>query len=79
MKYVDNPNISLCMPLNSSSVVREINKINERELELGTSGSWHDDYKGEYVLYSEAAHSDPLQTLPTYSLEDFIQSLPKVM
>jgi RNA-binding motif X-linked protein 2 len=29
-----------------SSVVREINKINERELELGVKGSWHDEYKG---------------------------------
>jgi len=30
-----------------SSVVREINKINERELELGVgSASWHDEYKG---------------------------------
>jgi len=28
------------------SVVREINKINERELELGVKGSWHDEYKG---------------------------------
>lgn len=28
--------------------MREINKINERELELGTSGSWHDDYKGMF-------------------------------
>ena len=29
------------------SVVREINKINERELELGVgSASWHDEYKG---------------------------------
>jgi RNA-binding motif X-linked protein 2 len=33
--------------LNFDSVVREINKINERELELGISGSWHDEYKGE--------------------------------
>jgi hypothetical protein len=30
------------------SVVREINRINERELELGLNGaSWHDDYKGK--------------------------------
>jgi hypothetical protein len=29
------------------SVVREINKINERELELGVgTASWHDEYKG---------------------------------
>jgi RNA-binding motif X-linked protein 2 len=30
-------------------VVREINKINERELELGVKGSWHDEYKGKFV------------------------------
>lgn len=29
--------------------MREINKINERELDLGISGSWHDDYKGARV------------------------------
>ena len=28
------------------SVVQEIKRINQRELDLGTSGSWHDDYKG---------------------------------
>lgn len=27
-------------------MVKEINKINERELDLDTKGSWHDDYKG---------------------------------
>jgi hypothetical protein len=30
------------------SVVREINQINQRELELGVSGSWHDEYKGAW-------------------------------
>lgn len=30
------------------SVVREIGKINERELELGGGASWHDDYKGKH-------------------------------
>jgi hypothetical protein len=34
-------------PLVSSSVVREINRINERELDFGAGGaSWHDEYKG---------------------------------
>ena len=28
------------------SVVKEINRINERELELGGTASWHDEYKG---------------------------------
>jgi hypothetical protein len=32
------------------SVVREINKINERELELGVgTASWHDEYKGAFA------------------------------
>ena len=34
----------------TDSVVREINKINERELELGVKGSWHDEYKGMFPL-----------------------------
>lgn len=29
-----------------ASVVREINKINDQELQLGVKGSWHDEYKG---------------------------------
>ncbi|TDL29396.1 hypothetical protein BD410DRAFT_779796 [Rickenella mellea] len=34
------------------NVVREINKINERELELGTSGaSWHDEYKDSAYIF----------------------------
>ncbi len=32
--------------------MREINKINERELDLGISGSWHDDYKGMLVPHT---------------------------
>ena len=28
------------------SVVQEVKRINQLELDLGTSGSWHDDYKG---------------------------------
>jgi hypothetical protein len=30
------------------SVVQEIKRINQRELDLGISGSWHDDYKGAW-------------------------------
>ncbi|KAL5487998.1 CWF29 [Sanghuangporus weigelae] len=34
------------------NVVREINKINERELELGTgTASWHDDYKDSAYIF----------------------------
>ncbi|KAG2110743.1 hypothetical protein BD769DRAFT_1674540 [Suillus cothurnatus] len=33
------------------NVVREINKINERELELGISGSWHDEYKDSAYVF----------------------------
>ncbi|KAG6378973.1 hypothetical protein JVT61DRAFT_13261 [Boletus reticuloceps] len=33
------------------NVVREINKINERELELGTSASWHDEYKDSAYVF----------------------------
>ena len=29
----------------STSVVKEINAINQKELELGLTASWHDDYK----------------------------------
>ncbi|OJT05408.1 RNA-binding motif protein, X-linked 2 [Trametes pubescens] len=35
------------------NVVKEINKINERELDLDTKGSWHDDYKAERTRYGE--------------------------
>jgi len=44
--------------LNSCSVVREINKINERELELGISGSWHDEYKDSAYLFIGGLHFD---------------------
>jgi len=33
--------------------VREIERINKRELEMGgngTNGSWHDEYKGELSI-----------------------------
>jgi RNA-binding motif X-linked protein 2 len=39
-----------CRPI---SVIREIGRINERELDLGGDGvssSWHDDYKGQFSL-----------------------------
>ncbi|KAI0660713.1 hypothetical protein C8Q70DRAFT_912321, partial [Cubamyces menziesii] len=40
------------------SVVREINKINERELDLGTKGSWHDDYKDSAYIFVGGLHRD---------------------
>ncbi|KAI0032936.1 hypothetical protein K488DRAFT_18795, partial [Vararia minispora EC-137] len=40
------------------SVVREINKINERELDLGLSGaSWHDEYKDSAYIFIGGLHS----------------------
>ncbi|KAG1868182.1 hypothetical protein C8R48DRAFT_702721 [Suillus tomentosus] len=40
------------------NVVREINKINERELELGISGSWHDEYKDSAYVFIGGLHFD---------------------
>jgi len=41
------------------SVVREINKINEKELELGVNGaSWHDEYKDSAYIYVGGLHFD---------------------
>lgn len=54
------------------SVVREINKINERELELGTTASWHDEYKGET---SEMFRSDDFSTYIVDSAYIFIGGL----
>ncbi|KZT71562.1 hypothetical protein DAEQUDRAFT_724095 [Daedalea quercina L-15889] len=40
------------------NVVREINKINELELEIGATGSWHDDYKDSAYIFIGGLHSD---------------------
>ncbi|KAF9238824.1 hypothetical protein BU15DRAFT_75044 [Melanogaster broomeanus] len=40
------------------NVVREINKINERELEIGTSASWHDEYKDSAYIFVGGLHYD---------------------
>ncbi|KZT05566.1 uncharacterized protein LAESUDRAFT_726842 [Laetiporus sulphureus 93-53] len=40
------------------NIVREINKINERELELGATGSWHDDYKDSAYVFVGGLHPD---------------------
>jgi hypothetical protein len=53
------------------SAIKEINRINQRELELGLAGkgSWHDEYKGRVPPTS--AHRMRLirQTLPIFSSE----------
>jgi RNA recognition motif-containing protein len=41
------------------SVVKEINKINQLELELGVSGaSWHDEYKDSAYIFVGGLHFD---------------------
>lgn len=41
------------------NVVKEINKINQRELELGVSGaSWHDEYKDSAYVFVGGLHFD---------------------
>ncbi|KAJ7584358.1 hypothetical protein C8J56DRAFT_150492 [Mycena floridula] len=40
------------------NVVREINKINELELSLGTNASWHDEYKDSAYIYVGGLHFD---------------------
>ena len=45
------------MPIHS--VVKEINRINERELELGLNGaSWHDEYKDSAYIFAGGLHAD---------------------
>ena len=42
-----------------SSVVKEINKINQAELDLGISGaSWHDEYKESAYIFVGGLHFD---------------------
>ncbi|KAH0840174.1 hypothetical protein J3R83DRAFT_1158 [Lanmaoa asiatica] len=40
------------------NVVREINKINEHELEIGASASWHDEYKDSAYIFVGGLHLD---------------------
>jgi hypothetical protein len=42
--------------------VREVNRINEKELELAVEGgaSWHDDYKGESQIQRRRAKVNSL-------------------
>lgn len=40
-------------------MVKEINRINEKELELGLNGaSWHDDYKDSAYIFVGGLHVD---------------------
>jgi RNA-binding motif X-linked protein 2 len=50
------------VPKLTDSVVREINKINDRELELGVKGSWHDEYKGLCPLHLYVDSTDGLDS-----------------
>lgn len=64
------------------SVVKEIERINEKELDLALSGaSWHDEYKGESaestLHYTTNGHCG--KTLRTSLLAGFILSLQKEM
>lgn len=46
-----------CLPYHS--VVKEINKINQAELDLGLSGaSWHDEYKDSAYIFVGGLHFD---------------------
>ncbi|EAU84461.2 RNA-binding protein Cwf29 [Coprinopsis cinerea okayama7 len=40
------------------NVVREINAINQRELELGLTASWHDEYKDSARIFVGGLHND---------------------
>jgi RNA-binding motif X-linked protein 2 len=40
------------------SVVKEINSINTKELELGLTASWHDDYKDSARIFVGGLHKD---------------------
>ncbi|WVF73019.1 hypothetical protein IAT40_007837 [Kwoniella sp. CBS 6097] len=40
-----------CFFVEIISTIREINKINERELQLGVKGSWHDEYKDSAYIF----------------------------
>ncbi len=54
-------------------MVKEINKINERELDLDTKGSWHDDYKGmlaRLTVFKDGALKLVVQIPRTSSPED---------
>ena len=41
------------------SVVKEINRINQKELELGLNGaSWHDEYKDSAYIFAGGLNVD---------------------
>jgi RNA-binding motif X-linked protein 2 len=42
-----------------NSVVKEINRINQKELDLGLSGaSWHDEYKDSAYVFAGGLSTD---------------------
>lgn len=45
--------IDVLIHLFCTSVVKEINSINMKELEGNGGGSWHDTYKGQYNLLTQ--------------------------
>lgn len=49
-------------------MVKEINKINDRELDLDIKGSWHDDYKGVFsISYNDMVrHTEPCHVDSAY-------------
>jgi len=62
---------SLFARLPSMNVVREINRINERELDLNIGASWHDDYKDSaYIFFgglsSELTEGDVITIFSQY-------------
>ncbi|KAL0070127.1 RNA-binding protein Cwf29 [Marasmius tenuissimus] len=40
------------------NVVKEINRINDAELQLGTSASWHDEYKDSARIFVGGLHNE---------------------
>jgi RNA-binding motif X-linked protein 2 len=61
MKYVLHPVFPYISThrLSYPSVVKEINKINQAELDLGLSGaSWHDEYKDSAYIFIGGLHFD---------------------
>ena len=55
VSYVYKPNALTIL----RSVVKEINKINQAELDLGISGaSWHDEYKDSAYIFVGGLHFD---------------------
>jgi len=51
--------LSYSLTPSGCSVVKEINRINQLELDLGVSGaSWHDEYKDSAYVFIGGLHYD---------------------